>query len=127
MTAESVGETAIMARTLGRAAAVRVIVVKDRPAEGLPRGGGNNFIDKHVFAKLRKINVIPSALSTDEEFLRRVYLDTVGAAPTLDEARRFSTRKIRTSASKLIDQLLERPERADLWAMRFADMYPRGL
>ena len=90
MTAEQSGETAIMARTLGRAAAVPVIVVKDRPLKNYPAVAENNFIDKHVFAKLRTINVIPSALSTDEEFLRRVYLDTVGAAPDTRRSACFS-------------------------------------
>ena len=126
VTAEQSGETAIMARTLGRAAAVRVIVVKDRPLKDYPVVAENNFIDKHVFAKLRTINVIPSALSSDEEFLRRVYLDTVGAAPTLEETRAFLDSKDSDKRSKLIDQLLERPERADLWSMRFSDMYRAG-
>ena len=74
------------------------------------------------------INVIPSALSTDEEFLRRVYLDTVGARSDDSRKRaRFLIRRIRTSAAKLIDQLLERPERADLWAMRFCRHVSRRL
>ena len=68
-----------MARTLGRAAAIPIIVVKERPLKDYPAIPESNYIDKHVFAKLRKINVVPSDLSTDEEFLRRVYLDVVGA------------------------------------------------
>ncbi|HYI92175.1 MAG TPA: DUF1549 and DUF1553 domain-containing protein [Bryobacteraceae bacterium] len=126
VTAEQSGETAVMARTLGRAAAVRVIVVKDRPLKDYPVVAENNFIDRYVFAKLRTVNVIPSPLSTDEEFLRRVYLDTVGAAPTIAEARAFLDSKDPKKRSKLIDQLLERTERADLWAMRFSDMYRAG-
>ena len=126
VTAEQSGETAIMARTLGRAAAVHVLVVKDRPLKNYPAVAENNFIDKHVFAKLRTINVIPSALSTDAEFLRRVYLDTVGASPKLEEARAFLDSKDPDKRRKLIDQLLDRPERADLWAMRFSDMFRAG-
>ena len=126
VTAEQSGETAIMARTLGRAAAVHVLVVKDRPLKNYPAVAENNFIDKHVFAKLRTINVIPSALSTDAEFLRRVYLDTVGASPKLEEARAFLDSKDPDKRRKLIDELLDRPERADLWAMRFSDMYRAG-
>ncbi|MBL8210882.1 MAG: DUF1553 domain-containing protein [Bryobacterales bacterium] len=126
VTAEQSGETAIMARTLGRAAAVPILVVKDRPMKNYPAVAENNFIDKHVFAKLRQANVIPSPLSTDEEFIRRVYLDTVGTAPTLEEARAFLESKDPQKRSKLIDQLLERPERADLWSMRLSDMYRAG-
>ncbi|MFN7934043.1 MAG: DUF1549 and DUF1553 domain-containing protein [Bryobacteraceae bacterium] len=126
VTAEQAGETAIMARTLGRAAAVPILVVKDRPMKNYPQVTENNFIDKHVFAKLRRTNVIPSELSTDEEFLRRVYMDTVGTAPTLEEARAFLQSKDAGKRAKLIDQLLERPERADIWSMRFSDMYRAG-
>jgi hypothetical protein len=124
--AEIPGETAIMARTLGRAAAVPVLVVKDRPLAKYPVIPQNNFIDTHVFAKLQKINLIPSDLSTDEEFVRRVYLDTVGHQPSLDETVSFLQSADPGKRAKLIDQLLERPERADTWAMRFADMYRAG-
>ncbi|MCC6383351.1 MAG: DUF1549 domain-containing protein, partial [Dehalococcoidia bacterium] len=126
VTAEQAGETAIMARTLGRAAAIPIVVVKDRPMKNYPPVAENNFIDKHVFAKLRRTNVVPSALSTDEEFLRRVYLDTVGTAPTIEEARAFLQSKDPAKRARLIDQLLERPERADIWSMRFADLYRAG-
>lgn len=124
--AEQAGETAIMARTLGRAAAVPILVVKDRPMKTYPAVAGNNFIDKHVFVKLRRINVVPSELSTDQEFLRRVYLDTIGLAPTIEEARTFLTSTDPRKRAKLIDQLLERPERADIWSMRLSDMYRAG-
>ncbi len=46
MTAESAGETAIMARTLGRAAATPIIVVKDRPLKNYPQIPENNYIDR---------------------------------------------------------------------------------
>ncbi|MEX2261296.1 MAG: DUF1549 and DUF1553 domain-containing protein [Bryobacteraceae bacterium] len=126
VTAETEGETAIMARMLGRAAAVPVIVVKDRPMKNYPTAEENNYIDKHVFAKLKRINVIPSGLSTDEEFLRRVYLDTVAAPPTIEETVAFLKSSNPRKREKAVDALLERPERADHWAMRFADMYRAG-
>jgi Protein of unknown function (DUF1549)/Protein of unknown function (DUF1553) len=126
VTAEQEGETAIMARTSGLAAAVPVLVVKDRPLKNYPQVAGNNYIDKFVFDKLRKINVIPSGLSTDETFLRRVFLDTVGVPPTLEESNALLNSKDPRKREKVIDQLLERPERADFWAMRFADMFRAG-
>lgn len=126
VTAETQGETAIMARTLGRAAAVPVIVVKDQPLKNYPPVPEANYIDRFVFAKLRQINVIPSELSTDEEFLRRVYLDTVGVPPTLEEVSAFLNSNDPRKREKEIDKLLDRPERADFWAMRFADMFRAG-
>lgn len=126
VTAESAGETAIMARTLGRAAAVPLLVVKDRPLKNYAASPENNYIDRHVFAKLRQINIVPSELCTDEEFIRRSYLDVVGVVPTIDETLAFTRSQDPAKRMKLIDELLERPERADVWAMRFADMFRAG-
>ena len=44
-----------------------------------------NDVDTHVFAKLRRLNMVPSDLSSDTEFLRRVTIDTIGCLPTPDE------------------------------------------
>ena len=52
--AEQAGETAIMARTMGRAAAVPMIVVKDRPLRNYPAPAENNYIDNYIFSKLRQ-------------------------------------------------------------------------
>ncbi len=58
-----------------------------------------NFIDKLVDAKLAKLNVAPSGVCDDAEFLRRVFLDLTGTLPTPDEARQFlAGHRRRTSA-----------------------------
>jgi len=121
------GETAIMVRTLGKAVAVRVAVVEKPPMENYPQVARNNFIDDLVFAKLRRLNIIPSELSSDNEFLRRVYLDTVGLLPTIEESQVFLESKDPGKRAKLIDQLVDRPEFADVWATRFADLFRTGL
>jgi hypothetical protein len=121
------GETAIMVRTLGKASAVRLAVVKDKPMANYPAVARNNFIDEHVFTKLKRLNIVPSPLSSDYEFLRRVYLDTLGVLPTLDETNQFINSKDSQKRAKLIDQLLERPEYAEVWATKFADLYRVGL
>jgi hypothetical protein len=76
---------------------------------------------------LRRLNIVPSALSSDFEFLRRVYLDTVGVLPTLEESKDFIDSKDPDKRSKLIDGLLARPEFAEVWATRFADLFRTGL
>src|SRR5439155_741763 len=75
----------------------------------------------------RRLNIIPSALSSDNEFLRRVYLDTVGLLPTIEESKAFLESKDPDKRAKLIDQLVDRPEFADVWATRFADLFRTGL
>ncbi len=125
--ARRTGETAIMVRTLGKAVAVRVAVVGGPPLKNYPEVPRNNFIDEHVFTKLRRLNIVPSALSTDYEFLRRVYLDTVGVLPTLEETRAFVESNDPQKRAKLIEQLLRRPEFAEVWATKFSDLFRVGL
>jgi uncharacterized protein DUF1549/uncharacterized protein DUF1553 len=121
------GETAIMVRTLGKAVAARIAVVAEPPMANYPAVERNNFIDDLVFAKLRRLNIVPSPLSSDDEFLRRVYLDTAGVLPTLDETQAFLESKDPDKRSKLVDRLVERPEFAEVWATRFADLFRTGL
>lgn len=78
-------------------------------------------VDKLVFAQLRKLNIEPR-LCSDGVFVRRVYLDVIGTLPTAAEAQQFI---LDTSADKrraLIDRLLNRPEYADYWAMKWSDV-----
>jgi hypothetical protein len=121
------GEIAIMVRTLGKAVAARIAVVEKPPMENYPDVPRNNFIDELVFAKLKQLNIVPSPLSSDQEFLRRVLLDTTGMLPTIEETKAFLESKDPEKRVKLIDQLIERPEFAEVWATRFADLFRTGL
>ncbi|MEO7649112.1 MAG: DUF1549 and DUF1553 domain-containing protein, partial [Bryobacteraceae bacterium] len=104
----------------------QLMVIKDPPIADYPQVTRNNFIDDLVFGKLRMLNLIPSGLSTDDKFLRRVYLDVTGTLPTSEETKAFLTSRAPGKRAKLIDELLERPERSDIWAMRFADIFRAG-
>jgi len=121
------GETAVMVRSLGQAVAVRVAVVARPPIRDYPSIARYNFIDDLVFAKLRRLNILPSAPATDREFLRRVFLDTTGLLPTLEETRAFLDSTDPGKRGRLIDELLRRPEFAEVWATRFADLFRLGL
>jgi len=87
-------------------------------AEVTPQGK----IDEFVFAKLNQLNIEPANLCSDGVFLRRAYLDTIGTLPTAEEAKRFLEDESPDKRSALIDHLLERPEFADYWAMRWSDV-----
>ena len=119
LTAERGGETAIVVRAPGIAAGAKVDVVLE--AREVPTVASNNFIDDYVFAKLKTLEIPPSDLADDATFIRRAYLDIIGLIPTADEARAFLTSKDPGKRAKLVDQLLERPEYADFWALYWGD------
>jgi len=79
-------------------------------------------IDRLVFAKLEKLGLKP-VLCSDATFVRRAYLDVIGALPTAEEARAFiQDPDTKNKRRLLIDRLLERDEYADYWAMRWGDI-----
>lgn len=121
VTAVGPGDTAIVATYGGAVVTTQVIIPHSGDPGSFPPYPANNRIDEFVLAKLKKVNIQPSELSTDAEFLRRVYLDTIGTLPTADEARRFLDDNRSDKRARLIDSLLERPEYAMYWATRFSD------
>ena len=63
-------------------------------------------IDVLVAANYKKFNVKPNPKTTDEQFVRRIYLDITGTIPTFSQTALFLTSKDPEKRSKLIDQLL---------------------
>lgn len=126
ITAKSAGEGTVLVRTLGHVQALRVGVAAPGAAEGQPVEPAN-FIDDLVFDKLSKLNVPHSRLSTDGEFIRRVYLDTIGIVPTADETRRFLQDPSADRRARLVDALLERPEYAEFWAVKWGDLFANSV
>jgi hypothetical protein len=81
-----------------------------------------NAVDDHVFSKLRMLKINPSEPVADQVFLRRAYLDALGRLPAPGEVRAFLADRDALKRSKLIDSLLDRPEFADFWALKWADL-----
>jgi hypothetical protein len=114
------GEAAILVRYMGQVTVCRVTL--PRPGVKFPRPAETNFVDKHVWDKLERLGIPPSELADDAAFLRRVYLDTIGTLPTAAEASAFLADAAPNKRAKLIDALLERPEYADFWALKWSDI-----
>ncbi len=113
------GETAILVRGPGVAAASKVGVVSEN--RQVPQLQANNFIDQHVFAKLKSLQLPPSEVVDDASFLRRASLDIIGLIPSSEEVRRFLADTDPNKRSKWVDELLKRPEYADFWAVYWGD------
>ncbi len=124
--AKRLGETSIMIRTHGRAGVARIAVIERAPDADYSSPPRYNFVDGPIFAKLKTLNITPSELSDDSTFLRRVYLDTLGILPTVEETRRFLASNDTQKRSRLINDLVQRKEFVDLWSMKFADLFQLG-
>jgi hypothetical protein len=116
------GEIAVLARYLEELVSVRLTYLEPREGFSWPNPPEANFVDTHVFAKLKQMSITPSGLSEDYEFVRRAYLDCIGRMPTADEAKAFLNDKDAKKRDKLVDALVETPEFADFWALKWADV-----
>jgi len=116
------GETTIVVRYLDLQATALLAFVPGRGDFVWSKPAIHNYVDRHVYDRLEKLRVNPSALSSDSDFVRRVHLDLVGLLPTPDETRKFLADARSDKRAKLIDALLERPEFADTWAIKWADL-----
>ncbi|MBS0204422.1 MAG: DUF1549 domain-containing protein [Planctomycetes bacterium] len=114
------GEAAVLIRYLGHVAVCRVVL--PRPSSVFARPAETNFIDQHVWNKLTRLGIPPSEQIDDATFLRRAFLDVIGTLPTADEARKFLGENAPDKRAKLIDTLLQRPEYAEYWAMKWTDL-----
>jgi hypothetical protein len=113
---------AILCRYLEEMQTVRLTYLEPRDNFVWPNPAEANYIDKHVFAKLKMLSITPSELCSDQEFVRRAYLDVCGILPTPTEVQSFLTSSDPAKRAKLIDQLLERPEYADFWTLKWLDV-----
>jgi len=155
---QGMGETTVLVRYLQCQEPVRLAFVPARPGFVWRQPTANNYIDEHIFAKLRTLRINPSTLCADEVFLRRAYLDLLGVLPTAEETRAFlnpsasggraavpqrrksehldsksatgenclmsgaAVHETRVRRAQLINRLLQRPEFADFWALKWADL-----
>lgn len=123
VTMQRAGETAITTKYMDKMAVVRVLSPFRQKVSETAFAGSNNYIDPLVNAKLKELHIEPSGLCSDDEFLRRAYLDAIGTLPTLDEARAFLDSKDAQKREKLVDALLLRPEYGEIWALKFGDLF----
>jgi hypothetical protein len=116
------GETAVLVRYLDQQVTVRLAFVPERPDFVWSNPQASNFVDGLVFARLKKLRRNPSDLCADSVFLRRAYLDLLGILPAPEESREFLSDRRADRRARLVDQLLERPEFAEFWALRWSDV-----
>lgn len=121
VTAAERGEAFVMARYDTKTVVAQVLVLPKDLVYAAPQVTGN-YIDHLVGAKLERLRIFPSELCSDEEFLRRVTLDITGTIPTEEEYLAFLADTSPDKRAKLIDQLLQRKEFSEIWAMKWAEL-----
>ena len=79
-------------------------------------------IDEMVEANYARYQIKPNAMTTDEQFLRRIYIDIAGTIPNLKQIRLFISNTDPNKRSKLIDTLLSQEGYASNFYNYWADI-----
>lgn len=126
------GIAAIMARFGEQIAVMQVIVPCAGTAEQMAEVTAaldrlvqyeqHSPMDEFLIRQWRQLGVIPSELADDATFIRRASIDICGTLPTPEEVTEFVTDSNPDKQSRLIDRLLERPEYASYFALKWADI-----
>ena len=122
VSAKNRGEAFVMARFDTHTEGVHFVVLpKDQPFQwqDVPE---DHFVDRLVNSKLRRLQIQPSELCTDAEFMRRAALDICGLVPTVEELQAFVADTDATKRERYIDELLEREEFVEMWVMKWSEL-----
>jgi hypothetical protein len=122
VTARSPVETTVAVRFLTGRAVSRIAFLNDRPGFVAAPVPTDHPLDRAVITKLNALKIHATPAATDAVFLRRAYLDAIGLPPTADEARAFLADSDPDKRARLVDRLVLRPEFADFWALKWADL-----
>ncbi len=124
VTATRRGETAVLARYDGAYAAAVLTVMGNREGFVWTEPESWTEIDRLVADKWERMKIIPSGLCTDEEFVRRLYLDLTGLPPSVEQVQAFVNDKGDTRAKRdaLVDQLVGNSDYVEHWSSKWADL-----
>jgi len=129
VTAAGQGQTAIMVRYSGLATVSTVIVPyrkKSSSAATPPNAARTDTIsaqlDSIIERKQKQLNLPVSGLCDDATFIRRAFYDLIGTPPTRAELEAFVVDRKPDKRARLVDALLDRPEYADYWTLKWGDL-----
>ena len=94
-----------------------------QPTARIPR---KNFIDDAIFERIERDKIIHASLSTDEEFVRRAYVDALGMVPTSKQVCDFVAHQHAAKREKLIDSLIGTEEFTEQFAWFWGDLFRLG-
>lgn len=110
--------TIVLAACVGSVVHAQPASPFEADAWSVPESG----VDTRVFAALEREGITPANPCSDAVFLRRVYVDLIGTLPRPEETREFLQDDSPDRRAALIDELLQREEFADYWALKWSDL-----
>ena len=118
------GEATMLARYEGAYSASTLMVMGDRSNFQWNNPEAFNYVDELVYEKLKKVKVQPSDICTDEEFIRRIYIDLTGLPPLSEDVRAFvaDMRSTRIKREALVDKLIGSEPFIEHWTNKWADL-----
>ena len=88
--------------------------------QNIPR---KNYIDTILFDKMGADSIQSAPICTDEEFIRRAYIDLTGRIPAANDVTGFLSNTSANKRDALVDSLIGSPEYVDKWTMFFGDLF----
>ncbi len=117
------GETAVLAKYRDKIAVARFLSPYPQTIAKTAYPKESNPIDTLVNRKLQQLHLSASPTCTDNEFVRRAAIDTIGTLPTPEEVEAFLNDTAPNKREKWIDTLLERPEYGQVWGLKMGDLF----
>lgn len=112
------GSAAVMVRYQSHVDVFQATIPLGAPLKDLPKAA--NFVDEHVFKRLKDLGLPPSEICDDGTFIRRVSIDIAGRLPTKAETEEFLKDASPTKREKLIDKLLDSKDYPEYFANKWS-------
>ena len=118
------GEAPMLARFEGNYIATTLTIMGDRSGFQWKEPVTWSRIDELVASKWKRMQIEPSDLAADNEFLRRVTLDLTGVPPTAEKLRAFlaDPTESRKKREAVIDELIGSPDFIEHWTNKWSDL-----
>ncbi len=118
------GAASITVYYASKVSSARIIVPRETPVDAsiFANAERRNYIDELVLQQLERLQIAPSTVAADSEFIRRATLDTIGMLPTPEEVSAFVMDPDPAKRDRLVDRLLVRPEFVDYWSYKWSDV-----
>lgn len=83
----------------------------------------NTWIDEFLSNRWRELNIIPSAGISDDEFLRRLWIDCLGTLPSPELLAEYRADLVPGKRDRWIEKALSSETFVDYWTYKWSDLF----